>query len=175
MSTAYLAHYYQSASGGPQMYYRNYPDPTETPRFPNPLNKESVGQSRKSNAIGKISAEERRKKIDKYRLKKQRRIWKKKVSYKCRKLLADKRIRIKGRFITKEESERVKGLLNVPKDQISEDRQNVQQINKNMSQIVAKIKETSSPVQVKQEQKEANTCQVANLTPNVVNKSGAEH
>ncbi|CAG9326868.1 unnamed protein product [Blepharisma stoltei] len=54
--------------------------------------------------IGGISYEERQKKLQKYREKKARRNWRKKISYDCRKRVADKRIRVKGRFVTKEQA-----------------------------------------------------------------------
>lgn len=48
-----------------------------------------------------LSKAERQAKIDLYREKRKRRIFSKKVSYDCRKKVADQRIRIKGRFVTK--------------------------------------------------------------------------
>lgn len=53
--------------------------------------------------IGKITLRERQKKIQRYTAKRDRRQWEKKISYDCRKVVADKRLRIKGRFIRKEE------------------------------------------------------------------------
>ena len=51
--------------------------------------------------IGTLTAEERRKKIERYLAKKMKRTWKKKIHYDCRKKVADNRLRIKGRFVTR--------------------------------------------------------------------------
>ena len=53
--------------------------------------------------IGKLNLNERYLKIKRFKEKKQRRIWTKKIFYDCRKQVADKRVRIKGRFICKED------------------------------------------------------------------------
>lgn len=45
--------------------------------------------------------ETREVKIERYRLKKSRRIWGRKISYDCRKKVADGRERINGRFVKK--------------------------------------------------------------------------
>lgn len=45
---------------------------------------------------------ERMEAIDKYLQKKQSRSYKKRISYDCRKKVAETRIRIKGRFVTKD-------------------------------------------------------------------------
>ena len=42
-----------------------------------------------------------------------RRIWKKKVSYDCRKKVADGRLRIKGKFVTREQACEQLGLDNL--------------------------------------------------------------
>ncbi|CAG9323760.1 unnamed protein product [Blepharisma stoltei] len=60
--------------------------------------------------IGTITLEERRKKIKKYLEKRQRRTWNKKISYDCRKRVADNRLRIKGRFVTKEQAIAILGI-----------------------------------------------------------------
>jgi hypothetical protein len=46
-------------------------------------------------------------KIKRYKEKKERRIWTKKIFYDCRKQVADKRLRIKGRFIRKEDQKKL--------------------------------------------------------------------
>ena len=55
--------------------------------------------------VGTISVEERRAKIEKYLLKRSRRTYGKKVFYACRKRVADTRVRVKGRFVTKKMAE----------------------------------------------------------------------
>uniref|UniRef100_A0A0D9XYB3 CCT domain-containing protein n=1 Tax=Leersia perrieri TaxID=77586 RepID=A0A0D9XYB3_9ORYZ len=49
-------------------------------------------------AVGRYSAEERRERIEKYRSKRNQRNFEKKITYACRKTLADSRPRVKGRF-----------------------------------------------------------------------------
>ncbi|XP_062197387.1 uncharacterized protein LOC133900318 [Phragmites australis] len=49
-------------------------------------------------AAGRYSVEERRERIDKYRSKRNHRNFQKKITYACRKTLADSRPRVKGRF-----------------------------------------------------------------------------
>lgn len=53
----------------------------------------------KSGRIGIYSREERALLLQRFRAKRLRRVWKKKIRYSCRKELADSRVRVKGRFI----------------------------------------------------------------------------
>lgn len=54
--------------------------------------------------IGTITIEERKQKIKKYLEKRKRRKYCKRISYDCRKRVADNRLRIKGRFVTREQA-----------------------------------------------------------------------
>lgn len=58
---------------------------------------DSVGQ------LGIYSLEQRKAKIQKYIEKKKRRVWSKKIKYDVRKNFADSRVRVKGRFVRKED------------------------------------------------------------------------
>jgi len=60
--------------------------------------------------IGIYTREERDDIIGRFKEKRKRRVWKKKIRYHCRKNLADRRVRIKGRFVKAEDMERM-GLL----------------------------------------------------------------
>lgn len=71
--------------------------PIKTGSFPNPSFK-----------IGTITLEERRAKVQKFLEKRKKRNFKKKISYMCRKNVADKRVRIKGRFVSKVQAEAIK-------------------------------------------------------------------
>lgn len=53
--------------------------------------------------VGAYTLEERAALVAKFHAKRGRRIWRKKIKYDCRKKLADKRPRLKGRFVTQEE------------------------------------------------------------------------
>lgn len=67
------------------------------------------GEREPERAAHGLTAEERRLKIKRFLEKRKRRIWNKKVSYDCRKKVADKRLRIKGRFVTREQAYAVLG------------------------------------------------------------------
>ncbi|XP_042447791.1 zinc finger protein CO3-like [Zingiber officinale] len=58
-----------------------------------------------SHRMARYSAEERKERIERYRSKRNRRNFHKKIAYACRKTLADSRPRVKGRFTRKEEME----------------------------------------------------------------------
>jgi hypothetical protein len=57
--------------------------------------------------IGTLTVEERRMKVQKYLEKRKRRNFAKKISYMCRKKVADQRIRVKGRFVSKVQAESI--------------------------------------------------------------------
>ena len=59
--------------------------------------------------IGTITVEERKIKVQKYLEKRKRRNFRKKISYMCRKKVADQRVRVKGRFVSKVQAEAILG------------------------------------------------------------------
>lgn len=61
--------------------------------------------------VGVYTHEERRKLIDKFLRKRDKRIWRKRVKYNVRKNFADSRLRVKGRFVRKEDEEQLRELL----------------------------------------------------------------
>jgi len=54
--------------------------------------------------INSFSSPERQVKIQRYLEKKRKRTWHKKIHYSCRKKVADQRIRVKGRFVSKKQA-----------------------------------------------------------------------
>jgi hypothetical protein len=54
-----------------------------------------------SKMIGPLSQSQRKLRVEKYLEKKKKRIWSKRVHYDCRKRVAQNRLRVKGRFVTK--------------------------------------------------------------------------
>ncbi|XP_042400144.1 two-component response regulator-like PRR37 [Zingiber officinale] len=58
-----------------------------------------------SGKVGKYSAEERKERIERYRSKRNQRNFHKKITYACRKTLADSRPRVRGRFARNGETE----------------------------------------------------------------------
>lgn len=63
--------------------------------------------------VGAYSPEARRKRIEKFLEKRKRRVWTKKVKYDVRKNFADSRVRVKGRFVKKEDEEMLRELLDI--------------------------------------------------------------
>ena len=55
-------------------------------------------------------SESRRDKVERYLRKRKNRNWNKKISYKCRKEVADSRLRVKGRFVTRQQATRLLGI-----------------------------------------------------------------
>jgi hypothetical protein len=77
-----------------------------SPDFEHPSKPASF--ARPSFKVGTITLEERRVKVQKFLEKRKRRNFKKKISYMCRKKVADKRVRIKGRFVSKVQAEAIR-------------------------------------------------------------------
>ena len=48
--------------------------------------------------------------MERYIRKRKNRNWNKKISYKCRKEVADSRLRVKGRFITRQQANKLLGI-----------------------------------------------------------------
>ena len=60
--------------------------------------------SKRTKKIEIITKEERQEKIERYKAKRKLRVWDKRINYNCRKRVADKRLRVKGRFVSKAEA-----------------------------------------------------------------------
>jgi hypothetical protein len=58
--------------------------------------------------IGQYSPNSRRKRIERFLDKRRRRIWRKRIKYDVRKNFADSRLRVKGRFVRKEDEEQLR-------------------------------------------------------------------
>ena len=61
-------------------------------------------ERRNNELIGTLTPDQRRLKISKYLEKRKKRTWQKRIYYDCRKRVADNRLRIKGRFVTKDQA-----------------------------------------------------------------------
>ena len=59
--------------------------------------------------IGTLTVEERKTRIGKYLEKRKQRSWNKKINYQCRKRVADSRLRVKGRFVTRDQARTLLG------------------------------------------------------------------
>ena len=57
----------------------------------------------KGGRIGIYSPEARKKRLDRFFEKKKHRVWKRNIKYDVRKNFADSRVRVKGRFVRKDE------------------------------------------------------------------------
>jgi hypothetical protein len=66
--------------------------------------------------IGIYTASERHAIIARYNGKRSRRVWNKKIRYNCRKSLADRRLRVKGRFVKRSEQEQLAKRLQAEAD-----------------------------------------------------------
>jgi hypothetical protein len=63
--------------------------------------------------IGAYSPEQRRLRIERFIEKRTRRVWTKKVKYDVRKNFADSRLRVKGRFVKKEDEDIMREILSI--------------------------------------------------------------
>jgi hypothetical protein len=63
-----------------------------------PMQVEEKLMPTKAKYIGKLTVEERKRRVARYLEKKKRRVWGRKVEYQCRKNIANKRVRVNGRF-----------------------------------------------------------------------------
>jgi hypothetical protein len=59
--------------------------------------------------IGTLTLKQRKEKIAKYLEKRKKRSWQKKIYYDCRKRVADNRLRVKGRFVTRDQAINILG------------------------------------------------------------------
>jgi flagellar biosynthesis GTPase FlhF len=63
--------------------------------------------------IGSYSPESRRVRLDRFRVKRNNRVWTRKVKYDVRKSFADSRMRVKGRFVKKEDEFMMRDLMSL--------------------------------------------------------------
>lgn len=82
-----------------------------------------LSQAEMYNKIREKNRYERSLKIEKYKNKK--RNWAKKISYDCRKRVADTRLRIKGRFISKKDTEKIVKLVDGKQEEAFNEKKNL--------------------------------------------------
>lgn len=76
----------------------------------NTLSEPMSGELFQDRMVGPITETDRRKRVLRYLRKKYNKAFSKKFCYSCRKQVAEKRLRIKGRFVTKEQAFEILGL-----------------------------------------------------------------
>ncbi len=74
--------------------------------------------------IGPLSVKERLKKIQKFKQKKLARNFKKKVNYNCRKQIAEKLVRVRGRFVNKQLAAEMRPMADESEEKIQDDTAN---------------------------------------------------
>lgn len=67
-------------------------------------------EEKRERMIGRLTAAQRAEKVRKFAEKRKRRIWQKKVSYDCRRRVAERRLRIKGKFVGRDAAAALLGL-----------------------------------------------------------------
>ena len=85
-----------------------------------PLDEMIMAAKENLRMVGPISWLERRAKVEKFKRKKCRRFWREKISYDCRKKVADNRLRVKGKFVTKEQACELLGVEETSEDNLRE-------------------------------------------------------
>lgn len=80
----------------------------------NSMNYKDMVSGNSNVVIGAYTPEERRMRIQRFLEKRRNRVWTKKVKYDVRKNFADSRIRVKGRFIRKQDEEVLSTLVALP-------------------------------------------------------------
>jgi hypothetical protein len=98
----------ESDPGSVREYFSNDDDDMEDGN-----NGSRVEESRSEVAsrVGHYSPNSRRRCIDRFLDKRNRRIWRKRIKYDVRKNFADSRLRVKGRFVRKEDEEQLREYL----------------------------------------------------------------
>ncbi|XP_021774350.1 zinc finger protein CONSTANS-like [Chenopodium quinoa] len=79
--------------------------PPECWEFQGHTTSQVTGSENSSNKVGKYSVEEKKERILRYLKKRNQRNFRKTIKYACRKTLADRRVRIRGRFAKNQEEE----------------------------------------------------------------------
>mmetsp|Transcript_20172 Transcript_20172/g.30924 ORF Transcript_20172/g.30924 Transcript_20172/m.30924 type:complete len:182 (+) Transcript_20172:1121-1666(+) len=100
----------KSSNGGNNVaaqHVRSHSDPEVSSIFTTLLNPED----RPEGYIGAYSPEARKQRITKFLQKRKHRVWTKKVKYDVRKNFADSRLRVKGRFVKKEDELLMRDLI----------------------------------------------------------------
>ena len=89
------------------------PEPTrlENATLSSGIYNPALGGERPAGWLGYYSPQERRDRIARFLAKRDRRVWTKKVKYDVRKNFADSRVRVKGRFVKKEDEEAMRELV----------------------------------------------------------------